>query len=174
MLHANRLEAAESRADTAAAEAATQAAQLQHLFGRYKTFKSAEVADLDARLRAAMSGGGGFSATHAAGGKENDKAAAALLRLAGPHAHRRCMHNAAAARLHASRSITTTAWPELILHMCRLGPQAIKRRRLQAKEETTNSPAGAPLPSHLEVHSCDHAQQRLQMCIACRQWHGSC
>jgi hypothetical protein len=89
-VHANRLEAAESRADKAAADAATQAAQLQHLFGRYKAFKSAEVADLDARLRAAMSGSGGSGSANcdtalAAGGKENDKAAAALLRLAAPH-----------------------------------------------------------------------------------------
>ena len=76
------------------AKAASQAAQLQDLFTRYKAFKSSEVADLVARLRVAMSGGGGGGVNaSAAGGKENDKAAAALLRSA---AHlkplRKCTH----------------------------------------------------------------------------------
>ena len=77
----HRLEAAEGRADKAVADAATQAAQLRDLFTRYKNFKSAEVADLVARLRVAISSGGGGGGNSAAGGKENDKAAAALLRF---------------------------------------------------------------------------------------------
>lgn len=78
----HRLEAAEGRADKAAAEAATQAAQLRDLFTRYKAFKSSEVADLAARLRVAIAGdSGGGGGNSAAGGKENDKAAAALLRF---------------------------------------------------------------------------------------------
>jgi hypothetical protein len=81
-----RLEAAEGRADKATAEATAQAAQLQDLFRRYKAFKSSDVAGLGARLRAALSGGSSVHGTTcsatAAGGKENDKTAAALLRSA--------------------------------------------------------------------------------------------
>lgn len=86
-----RLASVEGKAEKAAAAAAAQLAQMRDLFARYKAFKSSEVADLDARLRAALASPAGVVAqAAAAGGKENDKTAAALLRCRQHDILRRC------------------------------------------------------------------------------------
>jgi hypothetical protein len=152
----HRLEAAEGRADKAAAEAATQAAQLRDLFVRYKAFKSSEVADLAARLRMAMSGGsGGVDGNSAAGGKENDKAAAALLRFTAHHEplwrHTHWPVSGVHCQLggEPDQKLPAVECSHAVV-LLRLGPQAIKRRRLRPKEER-NAPVAGVIPHHLET-----------------------